>query len=104
MKPSPILTRKYVRWHAQASGGCGTNIVTYGTLMKGLGEVGKVDDAWWLMERWENRMRRRVERSQGELKYLQVSQPQQAVPLDLLYSLMNACAEVKLPCPWGLPP
>jgi len=75
----------------EAPGGPGTDVVTYGTLMKGLGQLGKVDDAWWLMERWENRIRRRLQRSN---RFLTI--PKSAnleVPLELLYSLMNACAE-----------
>lgn len=65
-------------------------MVTYGTVIKGLGLVGEVDEAWVLMERWERRMRRRVERSS---RFYAISRPPQPPPLDLLASLMNACAE-----------
>jgi hypothetical protein len=59
-------------------------------MMKGLGMVGEVDEAWVLMERWERRMRRRVERSS---RFYAISRPPQPPPLDLLASLMNAFAE-----------
>lgn len=74
----------------QSNDGPGTDVVTYGTMMKGLGLVGEVDEAWVLMERWERRMRRRVERSS---RFYAISRPPQPPPLDLLASLMNAFAE-----------
>jgi hypothetical protein len=60
--------------------------------MKGLGKARRVDDAWVLMERWEARVRRRLERKAG-FGTLAPTSVLGLVPEELIYSLMNACAE-----------
>eukprot|EP00240_Pyramimonas_obovata_P000830 CAMPEP_0118923008 /NCGR_PEP_ID=MMETSP1169-20130426/1704_1 /TAXON_ID=36882 /ORGANISM="Pyramimonas obovata, Strain CCMP722" /LENGTH=596 /DNA_ID=CAMNT_0006863941 /DNA_START=331 /DNA_END=2117 /DNA_ORIENTATION=+ len=80
----------------EGDGGPGSDAVTYSTLMKGLGRARRVDDAWMLMERWEVRVRRRLERKAGYGTYTEAYVPPSVtghIPRELIYTLMNVCAE-----------